>query len=101
MAVWSLWLRGLWGLRGGGATANIRRSIICFKMRYFICNFFYVSGPTMSQAAFPIGRVSACILGQFEAGVRFVKALSFTVETGLGDLIVRRSSTCCAVGVLS
>ena len=22
--------------RGGGGTANIRRSIICFKMRYFI-----------------------------------------------------------------
>ena len=80
--------------RGGGATANIGRIIICFKMRYFICNILYVSGPTMSQAAFSIGRASACILGQFENGFRIVKALFFAVRTGLGDLLVRCSSAC-------
>ena len=88
------------GLERGRATANIRRIIICFKMSYFICNILYVSCPSMSQAAFPIGRASACILGQFEAGVRLVKALFFTVRTGIGALLVWRISTCCAVGVL-
>ena len=101
MVVWSSWLRGLWALRRGGATAKIRRSIICFKMSYFICNLFDVSGPTMSQAAFPIGQASAYILGQLEAGVRLVKALFFTVGTGLGASLFRSSSTCCAVRVSS
>ena len=38
----------------------------------------------MSQAAFPIGRASACIIGQFEAGVRLVKALFFQCGQVLG-----------------
>ena len=89
------------GLERGGNMANISKSIICFKMRYFICNIFYVSGPSMSQADFPIGRASACILGKFEAGVRLVKDLFFTVRTGLGESFVRYISTCCAVRVSS
>ena len=44
-------------------------------MCYFICNIFYVSGLTISQAAFQIGRASTYILGQFEAGVRLLKSL--------------------------
>ena len=55
----------------------------------------------MSQAPFTIGWASACILGQFDAGVRLVKALFLTVRSGLGASLVRRISTCCAVGFSS
>ena len=55
----------------------------------------------MSQAAFPVGRASDCILGQFEAGIRLVKVLFFAMREGLGALLVRRIFTCCAVGVLA
>ena len=55
----------------------------------------------MSQADFPIGRASACIIGQFEAGVRLVKALFFAMRAGLGDFLVRRIFTFCAVVVLA
>ena len=64
MAVWSPWLQELWALRGGGGgKANIRRSINALKMRYFNCNIFYVSGPSISQTAFRIWWASASILG--------------------------------------
>ena len=62
IAVWLLWLRWLQNLKWGGATANSRRSFICFKIIYFNCNIFYVSGPTLSQAAFPICRALAGVI---------------------------------------
>ena len=71
------------------------------KNALFYLQSFYVSVPIISQSAFQIGRASDCILGQFEAGVRLVKALLFTVGTGLGDSLVQISSTCYAVGVSS
>ena len=95
VVVWDL------DLERGGATSNIRRICVRFKMRYFICNISYVSGPTMAQAAFPIGRASTCIIGQSEAGIRLVESLLFAVRTGLGDSLVRRCSACFAVGVSS
>ena len=63
MVVWSLWwLRWLRKMKGGGNTANSRRIFIFFKMIYFNCNIFYVSGPTMSQAVFPIWRALDSVL---------------------------------------
>ena len=53
----------------------------------------------MSQADFPIGRSSACIIGQFKAGDRVLKVLFFSMMEGLGSLLVRRICTCCAVRV--
>ena len=70
-------------------------------MRYFICNIFYISSPSMSQADFPIGWASTSIIGQFEACIRLVKALFFTVRIGLGYFLVWCIFTCCAVGVSS
>ena len=43
----------------------------------------------MSQADFPIRQASTCILGQFEAGVRLMKALFFAMREGLGASLVR------------
>ena len=46
----------------------------------------------MSQAAFPIGRASACIIGQLGSGVRLVKSLFFTLVAPsefLPNLLVR------------
>ena len=42
----------------------------------------------MSQAAFRIGRASACIYVQFEASVRLVKALFLAMREGLGASLV-------------
>ena len=54
----------------------------------------------MSQAAFPIGWASTCILGQFEAGVKIVKALSFAMRAGLRASLVRpHICTFCSVGI--
>ena len=72
------------GLERLGEASNIKRSIICFKMRYFICNIFYVSGPTMSQSAVPMGGASSCILGQVKEGVRLLKALLLQCGQVLG-----------------
>ena len=87
------------GLERRGSTANIRRSIKCFKMRYFICNIFQVSVPSMSHADFPIGQTSACIIGQFEAGFMLVKALFFATRSGLGSSLVPPICTHCTVEV--
>ena len=89
------------GLERGGATANIRIIIIFFKMRYFICNIFYVSGPTMSQSTFPNWEGVCLHCWPVRGRCQDVKALFFTVRTGIGALLVQSTSTCCAVGVSS
>ena len=49
-------------LERGGVASNSWISFIFFKMIYFNFDIFYVSGPTLSQADFPVCRALAGVI---------------------------------------